>query len=67
VLIILADPFAEAFIDGQSFGDTPTECALSAGVHAARAVHPRYGSREALVEVKAGERTRFSADFLGAQ
>jgi serine/threonine protein kinase len=67
VLIILADPFAEAFIDGQAFGDTPTECALSAGVHAASAVHPRYGSREARVEVKAGERARFSADFLGGQ
>jgi hypothetical protein len=64
VLVILADPFAEVFVDGQAFGDTPTECALTAGAHTARAAHPRYGSREARVEVKAGERTRFAADFL---
>jgi serine/threonine protein kinase len=65
VLVLIADPFAEVFVDGQPFGDTPTECALSAGVHAARAAHPRYGAREARVEIRAGERTRFSADFLG--
>jgi hypothetical protein len=66
VLVVLADPFAEVFVDGRPYGETPSECVVAAGAHTARAVHPRYGAREARVEVKAGQRARFTADFLDA-
>jgi protein kinase-like protein/PEGA domain-containing protein len=66
VLVVVADPFADVFIDGRAYGETPSECVVSAGVHVVRAEHPRYGKREAHVEVAPGERVRFAADFLGA-
>jgi hypothetical protein len=66
VLVVVADPFAEIFIDGRAYGETPSECVVSAGAHVVRAVHPQYGSRETRLEVAPGGRVRFAADFLGA-
>jgi hypothetical protein len=66
VLTIEADPFAEVFVNGRTRGETPAECRAPAGTYTLRAVHPKYGAREARVQVRAGERTRWTADFVGA-
>jgi hypothetical protein len=65
VLVVVADPFGEVFVDGERHGETPSECLVSAGPHLVRTIHAQYGAREARVEVAAGQRARFAADFLG--
>jgi PEGA domain-containing protein len=64
VLTIEADPFGDVFVNDSPYGETPGECLVSAGAYRVRIVHPDLGAREARVEVKAGTRTRWTADFL---
>jgi hypothetical protein len=64
VLGVDAEPFGEFSLDGRVYGETPGECRVAAGSYAVRVQHPRYGTREARVMVRAGERTRWTADFL---
>jgi hypothetical protein len=65
VVTIVAEPYAAVFVDGVPYGETPSECRVSAGTHAVRAVHPRFGARETHVRVVAGTRTTWAADFPG--
>ncbi len=51
-------------MNGRRRGETPAECRASAGTYTVRAIHPTYGTREARIEVKAGARARWTADFL---
>jgi hypothetical protein len=64
VLTVEADPFADVFVNGRPYGETPRECRVSAGAYKVRMIHPQYGTRERRVEVRRGERTRWTADFL---
>jgi hypothetical protein len=64
VLGVDAEPFGEFSLDGRVYGETPGECRVAAGSYAVRVHHPRYGTREARVVVRAGERKRWTADFL---
>jgi hypothetical protein len=64
VLGVDAEPFGEFSLDGRVYGETPGECRVAAGAYAVRVHHPRYGTREARIVVRAGERTRWTADFL---
>jgi serine/threonine protein kinase len=64
VLTIEADPFGDVFVNDSPYGETPGECLVAAGAYKVRVVHPELGAREARVVVKAGMRTRWTADFL---
>jgi hypothetical protein len=67
VLTVEADPFGDVFVNGRPYGETPRECRVNAGTYAIRTVHPSYGTREARIEVRAGERARWTADYLGSR
>jgi hypothetical protein len=67
VLTIDADPYGDVFVNDRPYGETPGECRLAADTYAVRVVHPQYGTREARIDVRPGERTRWTADFLSAR
>jgi serine/threonine-protein kinase len=56
IVTVNVSPWATLSVDGEAVGDTPREVRLPAGGHQLRAVHPRFGSAEALFEVRSGER-----------
>jgi len=64
VLSIQIEPFGDVFIDGRPYGEAPREFRLPAGSYVARATHPRLGKRDKSLRVRAGERVRWTADFL---
>jgi hypothetical protein len=66
VLTIDADPYGDVFVNGRPYGETPGECRLAADTYAVRVVHPQYGTREASITVRPGERTRWTAEFVSA-
>ncbi len=60
MLYVNATPWARVVVDGRPMGETPLELSLPAGKHRLRAVHPSYGSSEALVEIRAGRRSNWT-------
>ncbi len=64
VLSIQADPFGDVFVNGRAYGEAPREFRVEAGVYHVKAVHPQLGARQARLTVRAGDRTRWTADFL---
>jgi hypothetical protein len=64
VLALQAEPFGDVFLEGRPYGEAPREFRLKAGSYRAAATHPQLGRREVRIDVKAGERTRWTADFL---
>ncbi|OFX19578.1 MAG: hypothetical protein A2V77_10440 [Anaeromyxobacter sp. RBG_16_69_14] len=64
VLSVLADPFGDVSIDGRPYGESPREFRLPAGTYLVRVTHPNAGTREARLTVRAGERARWTADFM---
>jgi serine/threonine-protein kinase len=63
VLTIQAEPYGEVYLDDRPYGEAPREFRIPAGVYRVRAKHPSLGVREAKLKVKAGARTRWTADF----
>jgi serine/threonine-protein kinase len=63
VISVQAEPFGEVFLDGRRYGVTPREFRLPAGSYGVRVSHPKLGKRERRLEVRAGERVRWVADF----
>ncbi|HET7753368.1 MAG TPA: protein kinase [Anaeromyxobacteraceae bacterium] len=59
-LVVDVVPWATIYVDGERAGDTPLSLELSAGAHDLRAVHPRFGSAKARVELAPGERRRWA-------
>jgi serine/threonine-protein kinase len=62
-LHVTASPWALITIDGHVAGETPVTRALPPGRHRIRATHPRYGDREATVEIAAARRTTWHANL----
>jgi hypothetical protein len=63
VLVLQAAPWAIVSVAGVPLGETPREVRLAAGSYDIRGVHPELGERTGRVEVRAGERARWSITF----
>jgi hypothetical protein len=63
VLVLQASPWAAVSIAGEALGESPREVRIRAGTYGVRAAHPELGVREDRVEVRAGERTLWTATF----
>jgi hypothetical protein len=63
VLAVVATPWAEVQIDGRDIGETPREVLLGAGSYRVRATHPALGTKEQVVNVRAGRRIVWSPTF----
>jgi tRNA A-37 threonylcarbamoyl transferase component Bud32 len=60
VLYVNATPWAQISVDGRSAGETPVTLTLPAGRHKVRAVHPSFGARETVVEIRSGRRSTWT-------
>ncbi len=60
VLYVNAVPWGRVAVDGRAAGETPLTLSLPAGWHRVRVVHPSFGARETLVEVRPGRRSSFT-------
>jgi serine/threonine-protein kinase len=59
-LVVDVVPWATVYVNGENVGDTPLTLELGAGAHELRAVHPSHGSARARIDLRAGERRRWS-------
>jgi len=59
-LVVDVVPWATVYVNGENVGDTPLTLELGAGAYELRAVHPRHGSARARIDLRAGERRRWS-------
>jgi serine/threonine-protein kinase len=55
-LTVHAAPWASVHVDGTALGDTPVTVELAPGRHRVRAVHPRAGEVEEVLDLAPGER-----------
>jgi serine/threonine-protein kinase len=55
-LYVNATPWAHVIVDGHAAGETPVTLQLPSGSHSVRVVHPKFGTRDRVVEVRPGRR-----------
>jgi len=65
VISVQAEPFGDVYLDDRPYGVAPREFRVPAGTYLLRVVHPKMGKQEKRVQVRAGERARWVADFSG--
>jgi serine/threonine protein kinase len=64
VLSIQAEPCGDVFLDGQAYGEAPREFRVAAGTYAVRVTNQKFGRKEMRIEVRAGKRVQWTAEFV---
>lgn len=64
VLSIRAEPVGDVFVDDRAYGEAPREFRVAAGTYAVRVTNPKLGHKEMRIEVRAGKRVPWTAEFV---
>jgi serine/threonine protein kinase len=64
VLSIQAEPCGDVFLDDQAYGEAPREFRVAAGTYAVRVTNQKFGRKEMRIEVRAGKRVQWTAEFV---
>lgn len=64
VLSIQAEPVGDVFLDDQAYGEAPREFRVAAGTYAVRVTNQKFGRKVMHIEVRAGKRVQWTAEFV---